>query len=362
MRELALPPVVDAAWVREHRDSLLLVDVRWFLDGRSGHDAYLAGHLPGAVWADVDTVLSAPPDETDGRHPLPDPADFARALGALGIGDGTAVVAYDADGGPYAARLVWLLRRTGRSAALLDGGLSGWPHGTETGDVTLPEAWLTPVEWPTESLRSADEVAAGDAVVLDARAADRYSGETVLPTDIRSGHIPGARSAPWSANLTADGTFATPAQLRERYEELGVHEGWRSSSTAVAGSPPATTCWRSNTPESPAPPSTRAPGPPGRRTSPGRWRRDRSPDSRRRGSPAGAEPGHRLDQFTLLVREVRQKSVREQVHSRPQPVPARLVAREGDEFAVDPLDHALYGVMLLGEPVEHRAKTRIGIA
>ncbi|MFF8422383.1 sulfurtransferase [Streptomyces sp. NPDC015680] len=225
MRGLALPPVVDAAWVREHRESLVLVDVRWFLDGRSGHDAYLAGHLPGAVWADVDTVLSAPPDETEGRHPLPDPADFARALGALGIGDGTAVVAYDADGGPYAARLVWLLRRTGRAAALLDGGLSGWPHGTETGAVTLPEAWLTPVEWPTEVLRSADEVAAGDAVVLDARAADRYSGETVLPTDIRSGHIPGARSAPWSANLTADGTFATPAQLRERYEELGVREG-----------------------------------------------------------------------------------------------------------------------------------------
>ncbi|MFI6950054.1 sulfurtransferase [Streptomyces sp. NPDC050422] len=223
--EATLPPVVDAAWVREHRESLVLVDVRWFLDGRSGHDAYLAGHLPGAVWADVDTVLSAPPDARDGRHPLPHPADFARELGALGIGDGTTVVAYDADGGPYAARLVWLLRRTGRVAALLDGGLAGWPDETETGGVTLPAARLTPVEWPKEAVRSADEVAAGDAVVLDARAGDRYAGETVLPTDIRSGHIPGARSAPWSANITADGTFATPGQLRAHYAALGVGEG-----------------------------------------------------------------------------------------------------------------------------------------
>lgn len=224
-REPTLPPVVDAAWVREHRESLVLVDVRWFLDGRSGYDAYLAGHLPGAVWADVDTVLSAPPDGRGGRHPLPDPADFARALGALGIGDGTTVVAYDADGGPYAARLVWLLRRTGRVAALLDGGLAGWPDEAETGGVTLPAARLTPVEWPKEAVRSADEVAAGDAVVLDARAGDRYSGETVLPTDIRSGHIPGARSAPWSANITVDGTFATPEQLRAYYEALGVSQG-----------------------------------------------------------------------------------------------------------------------------------------
>uniref|UniRef100_A0AAU2VQU1 Sulfurtransferase n=1 Tax=Streptomyces sp. NBC_00008 TaxID=2903610 RepID=A0AAU2VQU1_9ACTN len=225
IRGLLPPPVVDAAWVREHREGLVLVDVRWFLDGRSGYDAYLAGHLPGAVWADVDTVLSAPPDEKEGRHPLPDPDAFARALGALGIGDGTTVVAYDADGGAYAARLVWLLRRTGRPAALLDGGPGGRPEGTETGGVTLPEARLTPVEWPEEVLRSADQVAAGNAVVLDARAAGRYSGETVLPSDIRSGHIPGARSAPWSANLTADGTFATPEQLRERYEALGVREG-----------------------------------------------------------------------------------------------------------------------------------------
>ncbi|MBQ0850513.1 sulfurtransferase [Streptomyces sp. NPDC057621] len=217
-----VPPVVDASWVRAHRDVLVLADVRWFLDGRSGYDAYLTGHLPGAVWVDVDTVLSAPPDESGGRHPLPDPDAFARALGALGIGDGTTVVAYDADGGPYAARLVWLLRRTGRPGALLDGGLTGWPGRTETGAVVLPEARLTPVNWPEEALWSADQVAAGEAIVLDARAADRYSGASVFPNDVRSGHIPGAHSAPWSANLGPDGTFLTPTRLRAQYAVLGV--------------------------------------------------------------------------------------------------------------------------------------------
>ncbi|GAV37609.1 sulfurtransferase [Streptomyces acidiscabies] len=220
-----VPPVVDADWVRAHPGPLVLADVRWFLDGRSGYDAYLAGHLPGAVWVDVDTVLSAPPDPAGGRHPVPEPGEFAWALGLLGIGDGTTVVAYDADGGAYAARLVWLLRSTGRDAALLDGGLGGWSGAIETGAVVLPAARLTAVEWPARALRGADEVGAGNAVVLDARAAGRYSGEHVLPTDIRSGHIPGARSAPWSENLTPDGTFLPADQLRARYRALGVEDG-----------------------------------------------------------------------------------------------------------------------------------------
>ncbi|MFD6423256.1 sulfurtransferase [Streptomyces sp. NPDC060198] len=217
--------MVDAAWVRERLGALVLADVRWFLDGRSGRDAYRTGHLPGAVWVDVDTVLSAPADDVDGRHPLPDPEDFARALGALSVGDGTTVVAYDADGGAYAARLVWLLRSTGRPAALLDGGLAAWEGERETGDVTPEPAVLTPVAWPRDLLRTADEVASGEAVVLDARAADRYSGAVVLPSDKASGHVPGARSAPWAGNLAPDGSFHTPERLRERFRALGVEEG-----------------------------------------------------------------------------------------------------------------------------------------
>lgn len=222
-------PVVDAGWVREHRERIVLADVRWYLDGRSGREAHLTGHLPGAVWVDVDTVLSAPPSESGGRHPLPDEREFARALGTLGIGDDTTVVAYDDSGGAYAARLVWLLRRTGGRAALLDGGLQAWDGGLETGPVVPVPVTRTPVSWPKELLRTADEVeaslAAGTAVVLDARAPDRYSGATVLPSDVRSGHVPGARSAPWAANLTDEGRFAPAARLAAHYAALGVTPG-----------------------------------------------------------------------------------------------------------------------------------------
>ncbi|MEV6931688.1 sulfurtransferase [Dactylosporangium sp. NPDC051485] len=224
-----LRPIVDAGWLRRSLDRVVVADVRWYLDGRSGREAYLAGHIPGAIWVDVDTVLSAPADPRAGRHPLPDPADFARSLGGLGIPDTVTVVAYDDSGGAYAARLVWLLRRLGRPAALLDGGLAAWQGDLDTGQVTLPPVRRASVEWPADRLRTADDVeravADGTAVVLDARAPERYSGDSVLPTDVRSGHIPGAKNAPWPANLTPDGTFATPDRLRERYGTLGIDPG-----------------------------------------------------------------------------------------------------------------------------------------
>lgn len=224
-----VPPVVDAGWLVANRQDVVVADVRWYLDGRSGRDAYLAGHLPGAIWVDIDTDLSAPAHPVLGRHPLPTPAAFARALGALGIGNGATVVAYDDTGGAQAARLVWLLRRLGQPAAVLDGGIGAWTGPLESGPGALPAVDRQAIDWPTDAFRTADDVArlaaAGDAVVLDARAADRYTGETVLAVDPRSGHVPGARSAPWAANLTDRGTFADAAELRSRYEALGVAEG-----------------------------------------------------------------------------------------------------------------------------------------
>ncbi|WP_101831761.1 sulfurtransferase [Frankia canadensis] len=222
-----VPPLVDAAWLAVHRDDVIIADVRWYLDGRSGHDAYLGGHLPGAIWVDVDTALSAPPDPAGGRHPLPDPAAFARSLGDLGIPADAVVVAYDDAGGGYAARLVWLLRILGQPAALLDGGLAG-AGALETGPVRREPVTRAVLDWPAARFRTADQVeqalAAGTSVVLDARAAGRYSGTEVLPSDVRSGHIPGARNAPWAANLTAAGTFAPRGELYDRYHALGVEE------------------------------------------------------------------------------------------------------------------------------------------
>ncbi len=226
---LALPPVVPASWLAERHGQVVLADVRWYLDGRSGHDAYLAGHLPGAVWVDVDTDLSAPPDPQAGRHPLPGPAAFADALGALGIGAEATVIAYDDAGGAYAARLVWLLRRLGQPAALLDGGLAAWSGPLESGPTSLPRVTRPVIAWPAERFRGAGQVqeaiAANTAVVLDARAPDRYSGATVLPTDVRSGHVPGAHNAPWAANLTEHGTFADIGTLRAHYDTLGIDPG-----------------------------------------------------------------------------------------------------------------------------------------
>src|SRR5690625_5264870 len=130
-----LPAVVSPEWLSRHYDEVLVVDVRWYLDGRSGYEAYLAGHLPGAVFADVDSDLAASATAAGGRHPLPDPADFAASLAALGIGDTTPVVAYDDSGGSTAARLVWMLRVLGSSAALLDGGIDAWTGTLDTGRV-----------------------------------------------------------------------------------------------------------------------------------------------------------------------------------------------------------------------------------
>jgi thiosulfate/3-mercaptopyruvate sulfurtransferase len=226
-----MQPLVDAAWLADRLDEVVVADVRWYLDGRSGRDAHVAGHLPGAVFVDVDRDLAGSPSPVAGRHPLPEPEAFAAAMGALGIGDGATVVAYDDAGGATAARLVWMLRVLGEEAALLDGGLAVWPDPLETGAVTPPPAHFTPRPWPPALLATADDVAAASrgargsweqTVVLDARAYARYRGDEE-PVDPRAGHVPRAVSAAHTGNLDpASGRFLTPEQLRARYRAAGV--------------------------------------------------------------------------------------------------------------------------------------------
>jgi thiosulfate/3-mercaptopyruvate sulfurtransferase len=227
------PPVVGPAWLAGHYDEVLVADVRWYLDGRSGYDAYLERHLSGAVFVDLDRCLSAPAALEEGRHPLPTPAAFAAAMTSLGISDRTRVVAYDDDGGRVAARLVWLLRVTGHAASLLDGGIDAWPGPFESGSTqsgpiesgqSAPGAGVFQLDrWPAHRFASAEE--AGSApVVLDARAPERYRGE-VEPIDARAGHIPGARNAPTAGNLDQHGRFKAPDVLRATYEDLGVRPG-----------------------------------------------------------------------------------------------------------------------------------------
>jgi thiosulfate/3-mercaptopyruvate sulfurtransferase len=209
-------PLVSGEWLAEHIDEVRVVDVRWYLDGRSGRAAYRAGHLPGAVWLDVDTELSGWASPAAGRHPLPRPEQFAAVLGRVGIGPRVPVVAYDDAGGSIAARLWWRLRSIGDPVAVLDGGLGSWPHDT-TGDVPdVAPVERAPRQFPAELFVSADQVAATGAAVYDARTGERYAhGDPAV--DPRPGHIPGALSAPWAGNLDAAGRFRPAAELRQLY-------------------------------------------------------------------------------------------------------------------------------------------------
>jgi thiosulfate/3-mercaptopyruvate sulfurtransferase len=195
--------------------------VRWYLDGRPGRAAYDAGHLPGAVFVDLDRWLAGPASPADGRHPLPDPAVFARGMSELGIGDEDRVVAYDDAGGVVAARLVWMLRAIGHEATLLDGGLNAWDGDLETTTTPRQPARFTAAPWPAERLASPDDAADPANVVLDARDRERYLGLND-PVDPRWGHIPGARSLPCRENLDATGRLLPAEDLRRRFRAAGV--------------------------------------------------------------------------------------------------------------------------------------------
>jgi len=169
----------------------------------------------------LEAVLAVEPDGSRGRHPLPSPAAFADALGALGIGSDATVVAYDNHGGAFASRLVWMLRIIGQPAALLDGGIGGWGGPMETGPVITKPVGRDPVEWSTSATADAgqvvDHIAAG-GIVIDSRAAERYAGK-VEPIDSVAGHVPGAINLVFNENLGPDGRFRAPAQLAARFHQ-----------------------------------------------------------------------------------------------------------------------------------------------
>lgn len=226
-RPQQLDPIVTASWLTQALKSgatadgqrVVVADVRWYLDGRSGREAYDAGHIPGAVFVDLDEVLASPATPEHGRHPMPSPEVFARGLSRLGIGPDDAVVAYDDLGGTSAGRLVWMLRILGHPAALLDGGLPAWDGALDT-EPAQPQPVTRPViPWPAEAMVDADTVAAearAGTVVVDARAADRFRGETE-PVDPRAGHVPGAINLPFLANLDDEGRFRRPEELAQRF-------------------------------------------------------------------------------------------------------------------------------------------------
>ena len=224
-------PLVDVATLRAElagpRPPVLL-DVRWRQAGRSVRDEYLTGHLPGAVWADLDADLAAPPG-VGGRHPLPAPADAEAVFRRLGVRDESPVVVYDDVEGSIAARAWWMLRWLGHAdVRLLDGGLRAWESAglpLEQGDVVPAPGDLTARPGGMRVLDADDAAAlAGEGVLLDVRAAERFRGE-VEPLDPVAGHIPGARSLPTRDNAGPDGRFLDAAALRRRFAAAGVADG-----------------------------------------------------------------------------------------------------------------------------------------
>jgi thiosulfate/3-mercaptopyruvate sulfurtransferase len=222
--------LIGAADLLARPDRAVLLDVRWALGDDRGRERYLSGHLPGAVFVDLETELADPPSSAGGRHPLPSVQRLQSSARRWGIRRDDPVVVYDGTRGLAASRAWWLLRWGGLpDVRILDGGLDSWVDAggsLEPGDV-VPEPGNVILSGGGMPVLTIDEAAAlptSGGVLLDARAGERYRGE-VEPVDSRAGHVPGAVSAPTTENLAADGTFRPVTELRARFADLGVQPG-----------------------------------------------------------------------------------------------------------------------------------------
>ncbi|MGW5418492.1 sulfurtransferase [Actinomadura geliboluensis] len=223
MHPLIEVPALDRLLRRQA--PVVLLDVRWHLAGPPGIESYRKGHLPGAVFVDLDHDVAGPPGN-GGRHPLPEPAVFEAAMRRAGVSHDSLVVVYDDADSTSAARVWWSLRYFGHDRVrVLDGGYRAWTEAglrlsTAEPEVKPGDFIANPGRLPVLDAEGAAELAKA-GVLLDARAAERYRGEQE-PIDPVAGHIPGARNAPTSGNVGVDGRFLPPGLLRERFAQLGA--------------------------------------------------------------------------------------------------------------------------------------------
>jgi len=222
--------LIDAANLARlaEQGDVLICDCRFDLgDPEAGQRDYSAGHIPGAVYVDLEKDLSAVPSGTNGRHPLPDRAAFAERMAALGVTQTGLVVAYDNVGGYYASRLWWMLRWAGHGqVAVLDGGLQAWTQtgrDLEAGEVTPPPGDFEVSSEPLMPINEVESIEAnltgGELLVIDARTAERFAGAP-HPLDTASGHIPGADNRFWQNNLMPGGRFKSADLLAQEFSSL----------------------------------------------------------------------------------------------------------------------------------------------
>lgn len=227
-----MPPLVSTAWLAERlgASDLVLLDATMYLppEGRNAREEFRRGHIPGAHFFDIDEIA----DEPSGLpHMLPSQGRFARLIGALGVSNESRVVFYDQKGLFSAARGWWLMGVFGHDrAAVLDGGLPKWRaenRAIESGEPPPPQPAVFVPNFRARRVRGLGDLLANletkAELVLDARAAGRFAGTVPEPRPgVRSGHIPGAKSIPYTEMLAKDGTFLTPAQLRARFAKAGA--------------------------------------------------------------------------------------------------------------------------------------------
>ena len=223
---MAFGPLVSGDWLHQHLTDpdLRVIDFRWYLLNRSGHDEFLSGHIPGAAFVDLDAVTGR---EGGGRHPLPTPAQFEHAMQRAGVSSSSRVVVYDdATAAPTAARLWFLLGLFGHGAqAVLDGGLQAWGTPLETEQARVDPGDFRSTEPHTSRVLDCEGVGELTGVpLIDARLGERYRGEKE-PIDPKAGHIPGALNLPYAATVGPDGRFKSAAELRRLFQSLGATDG-----------------------------------------------------------------------------------------------------------------------------------------
>lgn len=206
-----------------------LLDVRWRLDRPEGRIEYLEGHIPGALYVDLERELAAPGAPDSGRHPLPADADFIAAVRRWGIARGDRVVVYDDNDGVPAARAWWMLRQHGLDVRVLDGGLRSWlRHGLrlERGDVSVRPSQWEPARHYADAVASIDDAALTPqhGVLVDVRAPQHYRG-AVAGLDPSAGHIPGAVNLPTVTHIGPEGLLRPVAEIAGYLAGAGISPG-----------------------------------------------------------------------------------------------------------------------------------------